>query len=385
VIAAMLGLMLVVIVSGLVNDMAPMTVLYALKSYVTYAGLFIAVVLIDLTEQQQRVILNLLIALILLQVVAIFGQTFALLPGAAAAGSGTEDSAGGTLGANTTGILSLMSVALAGAMLAYMVFDKIRARYFVIALMVLVAPILAEGKIVVFLLPLIVLFVFGLKLYLEPRTNWKQTAIMVLLAATFTAAIILVWPLLAPTDNLTILLSSPDALLHYLELLGNDPTLADLGRLSAMQVTLQDISAGMQSLWLGFGSGLLSRTGGDYAVPASLLIDLDRGAGGTQATAMLLETGILGAAAYAVLIATLVPSALSAARRTASRAILSQTTAFLTAWVVYAVGIFYCRLWWSVPLSVSFWIFAAIVWTNVNRAKGAGQLESATGGMDAAN
>lgn len=366
VIGTLCALFAIIMLSAFINGTAPAAALSSLKNYFAYPLLFLAVVLLDLPEESQQRIRNLILGLILVQIPIAILQRYSFLPGAAR-GSGLEDLSGGTLGVNATGILSLLCLGVAGITLTLIVFDRLRLGYLVTAVLVMAGPIVSEGKVVVFLLPVVVLVVLGL------QARYSSTGrISRLFAAVFTAAallygIVYLMPILAPSTTLTDLLSSPETLRLYMTRVGGDPLLASFGRFTDLGVTVELLERSTQSLLFGFGPGTMSRTGQAFAADLAFSGYLAKAIGGIQATALLLESGFLGAIAYLTLLLALAGGMLMVPRRALDPSALLQITSFAVALALYLIGLFYTQPWWSPALSVSFWAFAGITWTKVGK------------------
>jgi hypothetical protein len=324
------------------------------------------VVILDLPKKSQQAILNLILGLILLQVPIAVLQRYGYLFGAART-SGLEDFSGGTLGVNATGILSLLSMGIAGIMLNLMVFDRIRLAYLVTGIFVIVAPSVAEGKVAVLLLPIVVLVVLGLKVQYSSSGRWFRLIAVFLTAGALLSAIMSLMPILAPATSLMDMFSSPAALWLYLTSAGGDFQFAKFGRLTDLSFTVDLLGRSAQSFLFGFGPGAISRTGQAIAAPSTIARYLGLGIGGVQAATVLLEIGFLGAIAYLALLLTMAVGMMRAARMVPDTFTLLRITSFTVALALYLVGLFYTQPWWSASLSVSFWTFAGITWTNARK------------------
>jgi hypothetical protein len=367
-IGLLLALFLIIVVSAFFNSVASSVIIASLKNYFTYPLLFLVLVMMDLPGEQQKFIRLLLLGLILIQVPIAVLQHYSFLPGAAATISGIEDRAGGTVGVNATGILSLLCIGVAGIMLTLIVFDGVKMRYLVAALLAILGPIMAEGKIAIFLLPVVVLTVIGLKARFGSVGKWYRLTFIILLGVGLVFSTIYLIQTLAINTNLVSLLSSPSNLLLYMTTIGGDPLLAKFGRLTDLRVTVELLGQNIRSLLFGFGPGLMSRSGQVYAASSPFSIYLIKGIGGFEATAILLETGALGAIAYLVLPVLIVVKVLKTSREIQDSSLVLQITSFVVVTVVFWVGAFYSQPWWSPALSVSFWTFAGLTWSNMRKA-----------------
>ena len=82
---------------------------------------------------------------------------------------------------------------------------------------------------------------------------------------------------------------------------------------------------------------------------------------------MLLETGFLGTVTYLILPIYIASGVLRSPRVIRDPSLVLQVASCVVIAVVFWVGAFYTQPWWSPALSVSFWTFAGLTWTNVRK------------------
>lgn len=355
---ATVAVLAIILFSMMLNGTDPGVALAGSKNYLAYPLLFLAVVILNLRESERRIIEKTMLGLILMQLPIVILQRYSFLPGAAAATSGVEDFAGGTLGANTTGILSLLCMGVAGIALALIVFEGARLEYLIVAVLSIIPPCLAEGKIAFFLLPIVVFVVLGLTLFLTSKGSWRRALLMIFVATILVGLVLNLMPLLAPASSLGDLLSSRDALWLYLTQIGGDPVQSKFGRLTDIAASSELISRNLLSFLLGFGPGSLSATGQAFSTGLPFGNYLSKGIGGTQFSATLLETGLLGTIGNLLLpLAVLLP-ALRFLQVAPDRSSSLRLTSFVVVFVIYILGVLYSQPWWSAALSTCFWVFA---------------------------
>jgi hypothetical protein len=353
-------------ISAILNQTSPNVLLAGFKNYFVVFFLFFAVILLDLTEKQQRLLVLLMVGLMLLQVPVAALQRFGALPGAATQASGVEDFAGGTLGINATGFLSVLCVGLAVSMLNQAVFEKFRWRYLAVIGVILVAPVLAEGKIVILLLPVMAVMLLALRVRVGAAEGWPWLIGLPLLGLVAVAASAYLIPILAPRTTLTEVFGSFEALFAYMYQPSGDFQFAQFGRLADLDITLQLVSESALSFLFGFGPGLLSSAGRSAMGGASALTwYVEKGIGGIQATAFMLEVGALGAAIYTILLVLLFRQMWPALRAPGRDRAVPWATLAILSLVLYVLAAFYTQLWWSSAASTAFWCLMAICWIRV--------------------
>jgi hypothetical protein len=352
-------LSLVMTLSALLNG-TPLSVAAAgLRYYLKYPILFMAVVILDFPKKQQRLILYLILGLLLAQIPIVILQHLSILPGAAVLGSGSEDAAGGTIGVNTTGILTVFCVGIAGIMLGQFVFDRPRIRYVILAALLMIAPVVAEGKAAIVLLPATIGLIVILKAIYGTAGSWWRITFITLVALGLAWSVMLTMRTFGISSTVADTFSSHNAFLAYLTEAGGDWQFARLGRLGDLSVTMQLLTSSLPSLLLGFGPGTMSGTGLTLGVPAAVAWFAGQGLGEMQITVLLLEVGALGVVAYLLLPAIVATGILRSAHGSADPTLWLRATSLAIASAIYVVGMFYSQPWWSAALSVAFWTFAA--------------------------
>jgi hypothetical protein len=163
-------------------------------------------------------------------------------------------------------------------------------------------------------------------------------------------------------------INSPNNLLLYMTTIGGDPLLAKYGRLTDLRVTVVLLERNAQSLLFGFGPGLLARTAQSYVVSSPFFMYLQKGIGGIQVTSILLEVGFLGEITYLFLPLIVAAGIMRAPRLGLDPAMVLQISSYMVVTVLYLVGLFYSQPWWSAALSVSYWTYAGMTWTNARKS-----------------
>jgi hypothetical protein len=312
-------------------------------------------------------LIRILIVLILIQVPVAILQRLAIIPGAAALGSATADAIGGTLGANGSGILSIVCGMAVAVLLNLFVFDRISLLYLAGAGFLMVPPIIAEGKVALFLPLLAVITILGLQLYIRKNGRWLPVLAAIFLGGALAYAVVFLLPLLSPTASQANFgtLTSLDTLLQYLTRVGGDPRLAVYGRLTDFRITMDVLRVHLTPFLFGFGPGLLTKTGQALNALSQLHPDLNRGLGGTSLTNGLLEIGFVGIGAFWLPLIIVCAKALGVARlKMASPYAFLFSTSYIVALAIYLLSFFYTFPFLSPALSVTFWIFVGLTWSN---------------------
>jgi len=362
VLVAMIVLIVVMALSAVANSTPAMVVLAGLKRYVPYLLVFFAIVILPPTRELQRTVLGLILGLVLIQVPMAILQRYGILPGAGVSTS-LDDWAGGTLGTNATGILTMLCAGLAGVMLNLIVFDRVRFRYLAAAAFLMLAPVVSEGKAAILFVPAAVLTIVLLKIVYSRAGRWSSTFGVVALGVGLTFLVIYLMTVLGFGALMTQITGSRDALVRYLTIVGGDPQLARFGRLSELEAAMRFVAGNFKWFLVGLGPGVMSKTGQMGLTSAALVRDIGKGLGSAQASVMLIEFGWMGSTAFLVLHLTVLNGIIKASRKAVSPTV-EYATSFVVVWVVFMLGIGYTQPWLSAPLSMSFWVFAGIVWTN---------------------
>jgi hypothetical protein len=226
---------------------------------------------------------------------------------------------------------------------------------------------LAEGKVAVFLLPLVILIIIGLKVYFSSVGRWYRLIVLTISAVALLYGVIYLMPILTTNTSLPNLLSSPEALWNYMTSAGGDPLFAKFGRLTDLRVTVELLGRSTPSLLFGFGPGLISKTGQALEASSALSWYLTKGIGGFQATVVLLETGFLGLITILILLISVAIGTLRVPRMVLVSSNSLQITSFAVVMILYMIAMLYTHPWWSPALSVPFWTFAGMTWTNVRK------------------
>ena len=179
--------------------------------------------------------------------------------------------------------------------------------------------------------------------------------------------IIYLMPIFTANTSLAYLISSPNALSNYLTRIGKDPLLAKFGRFTDLKVTLELLGGSTFSFLFGFGPGLISKSGQSIATSSNLFWYLNKGIGGYQATSVLLETGVLGFVCILLQLLAVTVGIVKVPQRTKNSTKKLRIIAFIVVIPIYVIAIFYTQPWWSPAISVTFWTFAGMTWTNARK------------------
>jgi len=294
---AVLVFVLFGLVSAVINDASPFVTFLGFRNYLKYVLLFYVVSCLDFHEVFLRRMILCVIGSAFLQIpVAVLQKYYlSVMPSDLISG----DLIGGTLGAHTSGILTIFLLCTISLLIGFFYTYRKKRLVCVIGIMLLFIPMgLNETKITFFLTPLVVLFLMRKEIF---KRCGKTVAVFILSALLLAATYKVYTHFYSEKVNIDDFLFSPDYLKEYL-LTEYDYLDGSLKRVPAVIFAHEQITSHLSSTVLGVGPGNASDSffsegvGRYYRMHEGLKVDK------VQVSRMLFEFGYVGFGIFLYLI-----------------------------------------------------------------------------------